>query len=298
MNSKNGMLTWVWGPVLWYVLHYFSFCYSSEPSNIEAQIYYDMIYYLQYVLPCGACRSNYKSNISEFPLKSKHLENTCTFAAWVYNFHNLINKMTKKEDYVPPTFENVTKTYNASVMYDSMVKIAIIPKDVAIERNHNIVNKCIEKKLDKQSRKDSIALPFWFVLLCICFNYPLKPTKHDKYNYAQFYNSCFKIYKNTTSIKIKHISTHDSCLKNRHEFSQHIVQLLGVHNGKQYGHKELSVFIEKFRANCVRDGALEGGCTQSLSGKKCKAVVSILSNQYQCQDFMNYIVISPGCCEI
>ena len=293
MDSKNGMLTWVWGPVMWYVLHYVSFRYPQNPTQEDKQLYYNFVFYLKYVLPCGACRENYISNISELPLKTHHLKNTCSFAAWVYNFHNVVNKMTKKHPYTPPTFEEVVKIYNDPAVYDAFVTISIIPKTKRVQ--NNIESNCSVKS-NVNSDMNAFALPFWFILLCISFNYPIEPTNEQKINYSMFFNTCFQIYRNMFTINTHPISIHDSCLKNRYQFTNHIIYLLSLHNKIQYEYNTIHNIIEKFRAKCVQNNKnKESGCTQILSGKKCKAIVSINSFKTECNDFMKMIIISPEC---
>ena len=96
-KSGDGMLTSVWGPSLWHFLHAMSFNYPTKPTNHDKQNYLKFIKQLQTVLPCGKCRKNFKINLKRLPLTRKHLKNRETFSRWIFNMHELINKMLNKK---------------------------------------------------------------------------------------------------------------------------------------------------------------------------------------------------------
>jgi len=108
-NSNDGMLTTVWGPSQWHFLHTMSFNYPVNPSPSEKQHYRAYIYSLRYVLPCGKCRANLHKNLKKLPLKMKHMNSRDTFSRYVYDLHELINKMLNKKSNL--TFEQVRNTY-------------------------------------------------------------------------------------------------------------------------------------------------------------------------------------------
>lgn len=96
-NAGDGMLTTVWGPPLWHYLHTMSFNYPVEPSQDDKKHYYDFIKNLQFVLPCKYCRMNLKTNFKQLPLKWSDMKNRETFSRYIYNLHELINKMLNKK---------------------------------------------------------------------------------------------------------------------------------------------------------------------------------------------------------
>ena len=96
-SSNDGMLTTVWGPSTWHLLHTMSFNYPVAPSCDEKRHYRDFVLQLQYVLPCGKCRKNLKKNFKKLPLLWKHMENRVTFSLYIYKLHELINKMLGKK---------------------------------------------------------------------------------------------------------------------------------------------------------------------------------------------------------
>jgi hypothetical protein len=95
-KSGDGMLTSVWGPSLWHYLHILSFNYPIKPTKQEKQKHKEFILNLQYTLPCKYCRENLKKNLKQLPLTVKVLKNRENFSRWVFNLHELINKMLGK----------------------------------------------------------------------------------------------------------------------------------------------------------------------------------------------------------
>ena len=96
-NSKEGMLTSVWGPPLWHFLHTISFNYPTKPTNKQKRKYKEFINNLVYILPCKYCRDNLKKNLKSLPPIDKHLHNRDAFSRWVYNLHERVNTMLKKK---------------------------------------------------------------------------------------------------------------------------------------------------------------------------------------------------------
>jgi hypothetical protein len=74
-----------------------SFNYPVQPTDDDKKHYYDFMINLQNVLPCKYCRENLKKNYKELPLTQKHMENRESFSRYVYNLHELINKMLHKK---------------------------------------------------------------------------------------------------------------------------------------------------------------------------------------------------------
>ena len=107
--NGDGMLTAVWGPSLWHYLHTLSFNYPVSPTQEDKKYYRQQITLLQYTLPCKYCRINLKNNFKKFPLKDEIFENRDKFSRYIYNLHELINKMLGKKSNL--TFEMVRERY-------------------------------------------------------------------------------------------------------------------------------------------------------------------------------------------
>ena len=95
-NAGDGMLTSVWGPPMWHYLHTMSFNYPVNPTPEDKKNYRNFILNLKYVLPCKYCRMNLKTNLKTMPLTLSHMENRDTFSRYIYNLHELVNKLLKK----------------------------------------------------------------------------------------------------------------------------------------------------------------------------------------------------------
>tara|TARA_B100000614_G_scaffold186668_1_gene167756 strand:+ start:65 stop:655 length:591 start_codon:yes stop_codon:yes gene_type:complete len=95
-NSEQGMLTSVWGPSLWHFLHVMSFNYPVKPTKLQIKHYKEFVYNLQYILPCKYCRINLSNNFKKFPLKNEIFENRDSFSRYIYNLHEVVNKLLNK----------------------------------------------------------------------------------------------------------------------------------------------------------------------------------------------------------
>jgi hypothetical protein len=96
-TSGDGFLTKVWGPALWHSIHIISFNYPINPTTDDKKNYRDFIMSLQFVLPCKYCRENIKKNLDAFPLTTKHMKNRESFSRYIYELHEIVNKMLKKK---------------------------------------------------------------------------------------------------------------------------------------------------------------------------------------------------------
>lgn len=95
--SGDGFLVSVWGPVAWTFLHTISFNYPLNPTVEDKKNYRDLVLNLQNVLPCGVCRKNLKTNFKKNPLKMCDMKNRETFSRYIYNLHELVNKLLNKK---------------------------------------------------------------------------------------------------------------------------------------------------------------------------------------------------------
>jgi hypothetical protein len=96
-KSGDGMLTTVWGPAMWHYLHTMSFNYPVNPTPENKKHYKNFIYNLRYVLPCKYCRINLTNNLKKKPLLMCHMASRSTFSRYIYELHELVNKMLNKK---------------------------------------------------------------------------------------------------------------------------------------------------------------------------------------------------------
>jgi hypothetical protein len=108
-HSGDGMLTNVWGPSLWHVLHTMSFNYPVEPTSEQKRQYKKFVLDLQYVLPCKYCRINLVSNLKDMPLTNDCMKSRNTFSMYIYNLHEVVNKMLGKKSGL--TYDDVRERY-------------------------------------------------------------------------------------------------------------------------------------------------------------------------------------------
>jgi hypothetical protein len=95
--SGDGFLTSIWGPPMWHYLHTMSFNYPINPTPEDKKHYREFIINLQNVLPCKYCRINLKTNFKQLPLTMSRMKNRESFSRYVYELHELVNKMLHKK---------------------------------------------------------------------------------------------------------------------------------------------------------------------------------------------------------
>lgn len=136
-NSNDGMLTTVWGPSQWHVLHTMSFNYPVNPTVKDKRNYRNYILSLQYVLPCGKCRENLKKNFEKLPILMKHMKSRHSFSKYIYDLHELVNKMLNKESNL--TYEQVRNTYEN-------FRSRCLATDKEKEKIQKLLNKTVKKE--------------------------------------------------------------------------------------------------------------------------------------------------------
>jgi len=108
-NSGDGMLTTVFGPPMWTFLHIMSFNYPVNPTEENKKHYRDFVYNLRNVLPCKYCRINLTNNLKKKPLSMCHMKSRATFSKYIYELHELVNKMLGKKSHL--TYSDVRERY-------------------------------------------------------------------------------------------------------------------------------------------------------------------------------------------
>jgi hypothetical protein len=158
-DSKEGMITRIWGPPLWHFLHTISFNYPVKPKKQDKLKYCEFIHQLQYVLPCKYCRINLKKNFKRLPLTMKEMESRHTFSLYVYQLHELINTMLGKKSKL--TYEQVRDRYES---FRSKCSSKSEKKTRKIEKgcitplhNSSKKTKCILKIVPIKSKKSSFT---------------------------------------------------------------------------------------------------------------------------------------------
>ena len=148
-NSNEGMLTSIWGPSLWHTLHTMSFNYPVNPTEKNKREYKKFIYGLRCTLPCGKCRKNLKKNLIELPLTRKDLKNRDTFSKWMYDLHELINKMLNKKSNL--SYDQVRERYEH---FRSRCTV-----DIKLKRGN--LKKLRKNKTLKKKKEDGCTQPLY-----------------------------------------------------------------------------------------------------------------------------------------
>jgi len=108
-NSGDGMVTSIWGPSYWHILHTMSFNYPVNPTCEDKKNHRNMIINLKNILPCKYCRINLVKNFKILPLRACDLKNRESFSRYVYDLHELVNKMLNKKSGL--MYEDVRQRY-------------------------------------------------------------------------------------------------------------------------------------------------------------------------------------------
>ena len=108
-NSGDGMVVNIWGPAAWHFIHSMSFNYPVNPTSKDKKYYKDFVYDLRNVLPCKYCRINLANNLKKKPLLNCHMKNRATFSRYIYELHELVNKMLGKHSHL--TYCDVRERY-------------------------------------------------------------------------------------------------------------------------------------------------------------------------------------------
>jgi len=107
--SGDGMMTSVWGPPMWHVLHTISFNYNVNPTKEQMKHYYKFYKNLINILPCKYCRENLKKNLKTHKLNKDVMKNRESLSRWVYKLHEIINNMLGKKSGL--SYEEVRDRY-------------------------------------------------------------------------------------------------------------------------------------------------------------------------------------------
>lgn len=119
--NKNGFQTKVWGPPAWFFLHIIAQNFDPEKPNMKK--FYKLFFtLLGEVLPCGACRDNYKRIINSkcYKLTNKVLSSRQSFSYWLFKLHNRVQKdifQKTKVIYNKPKYEDNLNDFNKSYAF-------------------------------------------------------------------------------------------------------------------------------------------------------------------------------------
>lgn len=182
-QSNDGMLTSVWGPATWHLLHTTSFNYPVVPTCEDKHHYRDFVLNLQYTLPCGKCRTNLRKNFKRLPLHWKYMQSRDTFSLYVYKLHELVNKMLNKKSGL--SYNDVRDRYEhfrarCTKNTEHLVKVD--------KETDKLTDKAMDKETDKLKEKGCTEPIHGYKSKCILHIVP-QETEGDTF---QIDNKCIK----------------------------------------------------------------------------------------------------------
>ena len=158
-KSGDGMMTSVWGPALWHVLHTISFNYPINPTSKQKKHYFKFYENLQNILPCKYCRDNLSNNLAGLPISLDNFESRETLSKWVYKLHEKVNKMLGKESKL--SYDDVRDRYEHFRSRCLQPKKEIINTNIekgCTEPLYGVKSKCVINIVPKDNRTNSFKI--------------------------------------------------------------------------------------------------------------------------------------------
>lgn len=159
-NSPDGMMTSIWGPPMWHILHTVSFNYPIKPTKEQAIYYYNFYNNLVNILPCRYCRDNLCDNLKKHPLNKSVLKNRDSLSRWVYELHEKINKMLGKKSNL--TYEMIRDRYEhfrSRCLNESEIKVLKNNKETGCTKSlYGIKGKCVLNIVPKNTKTKTFIM--------------------------------------------------------------------------------------------------------------------------------------------
>ena len=154
--SNDGMMTSIWGPPLWHVLHTISFNYPNNPTKEQKKYYYTFYHNLKNILPCKYCRDNLKNNLKTLPLTRKVFKNRFTLSKWVYDLHEIVNKLLNKTSGL--SYNDVRERYEHFRSRCLEEPNTVVKETGCVEPLYGIKSKCILNIVPKTYNNKSFEI--------------------------------------------------------------------------------------------------------------------------------------------
>lgn len=151
-QSDNGMMTSIWGPPMWHILHTISFNYPIKPTDEQKKYYYKFYSNLKNILPCKYCRENLSNNLSKLPMTMDVFKNRDTLSRYIYNLHEIVNTMLDKKSNL--SFEDIKDRYEhfRSRCLEDPRKMKESTEKGCTEPLYGIKSKCVLNIIPKDNR--------------------------------------------------------------------------------------------------------------------------------------------------
>lgn len=110
-NSKDGIMTSIFGPVFWTAIHLVSFNYPPEPTAEQKKAYKTWLLATGDILPCRYCRDNFACNLRNAGMCDAVFDSRDSFSRFCFKLHEVVNEMLGKKSTLE--FEEVRDRYEA-----------------------------------------------------------------------------------------------------------------------------------------------------------------------------------------
>ncbi len=124
------MLPDIWGKDMWNSMERIAYDYPENPTEDDKNNYRDFFLILQYVLPCGGCRTNYQKHLIDLPLTDKVMSSRINLLDWIINMHNTVNislgKPILDHDEAMEKINNLAKPQKKSNWFYILLLIVVI----------------------------------------------------------------------------------------------------------------------------------------------------------------------------
>ncbi len=159
-NSPDGMMTSIWGPPMWHILHTVSFNYPIEPTKEHKINYYNFYSNLVNILPCKYCRENLCKNFKKLPLNKSVFKNRDSLSRYIYALHEEVNKMLGKKSNL--TYEMVRDRYEhfrSRCLNEKEIKIQKTNKETGCTQSlYGVKGKCVLNIVPKTKKIKSFNI--------------------------------------------------------------------------------------------------------------------------------------------
>lgn len=158
-DSNDGMLTSVWGPAMWHVLHTISFNYPVHPTSEHKIQYLHFVRSIGDVLPCIHCRNNFRKNLEDVRFGKSCFKDRKHFSRFVFDLHNQVNRMLGKPE--ESSFRKVRERYEhfrSRCVGDIQTSAPIAHEDGCIEPMYGKKSRCLIRIVPKSSKHKTFAV--------------------------------------------------------------------------------------------------------------------------------------------
>jgi hypothetical protein len=157
-NSGDGIVTSVFGPIIWNHLHLISFNYPVNPTAQDKDIYKNMLLYTGKTLPCRACRDNFTNNLEKAGFNDAVFDNRETYSKFIYKLHNCVNKMLGKP--ITLTYSQVRDRYEnfRARCIDGVPAVSKHKENGCVDSLYGKKSKCVIQIVPTTTKTDSFII--------------------------------------------------------------------------------------------------------------------------------------------